>query len=179
MYKKIKDFAENCWENRSIFRIFLVAFVFWFIVGCVITTVQNDWSTIFTYPEYDYQEIKEEADRIISNRDFETSYSLQITNYSNTEHSLSFDLRGKSNTLLTVNVKNYGLENEEISYKRFTKGPTSHILKELFAIILVMVMMALLSLFAILIATTIIWFIAFVIHKIVEHKQSKNGTAEK
>lgn len=174
MYSKIKNFAENCWENRIMLRIFLICFVLWGIVTCVIATVQGNWDNMFVYPEEEYAEIQIEADRIISNKSFETSYELQITNYSNRDHSLSFDIRGSNNSLLTVNVSNYGLENEEVSYKRFTKSPTTHILLELLAVILLIVLLALVSMLAILIMISIIWLIAFIIHKIIEYSSKKS-----
>lgn len=173
MYNKIKNFAENSWENKSMFRIFLVTFVIWFVVACAITTVQNDWSTLFTYPEDDYEAVKAEAERIISSKSFDTPYLLEITNYSNTYNTLSFELRSDNNTLITVKVSNYGLENEEVSYTRFTKNPVTHVLKKLLAIVLVIVLMALFSMIVILILISLVWLIAFIIHKIVEHRQQK------
>ncbi len=175
MYSKIKNFSECCWENYGLLRIFLITFAFWTITTCVIATVQGTWDTMFVYPEEEYTEIQTEADRIISNKSFETTYELQITNYSNRDHSLSFDIRGSNNSLLTVNVSNYGLENEEVSYKRFTKTPTTHILLELLAVILLIVLLAFVSMLAILIMISFIWFIAFIIHKIIEFSNnSKN-----
>lgn len=178
MYKKIKNFAENCWENRSLFRLFLIMFLFWFVVGCILTTNQNKWETMFTYPENDYQIVQEEANRMIKTHDFETDFELNITNYSNTNHSLSFELRGNGSSLLTVTVTNYMQENEEISYKRFTKSPTSHIFMEILAIILVIFLFALLSGLVILICISIVWFVAFVIHKILEHSKNKKDTSD-
>lgn len=175
MYSKIKNFAENCWENRIMFRIFLVAFVFWFIVGCIIAAVQGNWETMFVYPEDDYVKLQNEADRIIISHSFDTSYELQITNYSNRDHCLSFDLRGDNSALLTVTVKNYGVENEEITYKRFAKSPISYSALQILAILLVIALFALLSLFAILIMISIIWFVSFLIHKIIEHSDKKSN----
>lgn len=178
MYKKIKNFAENCWENSSLFRLFLIMFILWFIVGCIITTKQNKWETMFTYPESDYQVVQKEAERMIKTHDFETNLELNITSYSNTTHSLSFELRGKENSCLTVTVSNYMQENEEVSYKRFSKSPTSFILMELLAILLVIVLFALLSGLVILICISIVWFVAFVIHKILEHSKNKKDTSD-
>lgn len=179
MYNKIKNFAESCWENRIMFRIFLICFIFWGIVTCVIATVQGNWNTMFIYPEEEYAEIQAEADRIISSHNFETSYELQITNYSNINHNLSFDIRGSNSSLLTVKVSNYGLENEEISYSRFTKSPTTHILLQLLAVILLIVLFAMVSGLAILIIISIIWFVAFIIHKIIECSNNKNSKDKK
>lgn len=173
MYNKIKKFARNCWENKSMFRIFLVMFVFWFVVACAITTVQDGWSTMFTYPEDDYKAVKAEADRIISSKSFDTTYFLEITHYSNTYNTLSFELSNENNTSITVKVNNYGLENEEVSYTRFSKNPVTHVLKRLLAIVLVIVLMALFSMIVILILISLVWLIAFIIHKIVERRQQK------
>ncbi len=174
MYSKIKNFAESCWENRIMFRGFMILFIFWSIVTCVIISIQGSWDTMFIYPEEEYVEIQTEADKIILSHNFETSYDLQITNYSNSEHCLSFDIRGSNNSLLTVKVTNYGLENEEVSYKRFTKSPTTHILLKLLAIILLIVLLSILSGFGILIIISLIWFVSFIIHKIVENLNKKN-----
>lgn len=174
MYKKIKNFAENCWENKSMFRMFLVAFAFWFIVACVLTTVQHKWTDMFTYPEESYVDVQEEAARIVSSHSFETDYELQITHYSNTDHSLSFELRGgDDNTYITVRVSNYDMENEEVSYKRFSASPTSHIFMELLAIVLVIAFFSLATEFAILILITFLWFTSFVIFKIAENSKQK------
>ena len=173
MYNKIKKFSENCWENKSLFRIFLVMFVFWFIVVCSFITLQDKWSTMFTYPENDYKAVKAEAERIISSKSFDTTYFLEITHYSNTYNTLSFELSDENNTSITVNVNNYGLENEEVSYTRFSKNPTTHVLKELLAIVLLIVLITLFSMIVILVLISVVWLIAFIIHKIVEHNQQK------
>lgn len=173
MYNKIKKFAENSWENKSLFRIFLVMFVFWFVVTCAIITVRGGWSTMFTYPEDDYKAVKAEAERIISSKSFDTTYFLEITHYSNTYNTLSFELSNENNTSITVNVNNYGLENEEISYTRFSKSPTTHVLKQLLAIVLLVVLIALFSMIVILVLISLAWLIAFIIHKIIEHNQQK------
>lgn len=177
MYKKIKNFGENCWENRSIFRSFLIMFLIWFIVGCIIVTKQNNWKRMFTYPESNYQVVQKEAERMIKSHNFETNFELNITSYNNISHSLTFELRGDSNTSLTVTVTNYMQENEEVSYKRLYKSPTSHIFFQLLAIFLIIVFLALLSSFVILIGISIVWCVAFVIHKILEHSKNKKDTS--
>lgn len=168
MYNKIKNFSKKCWDDMNMLRITAVTCILWIIATFVLITVQKNWDSMFIYPDEDYKVIQKEANRIITTHNFDTSYQLTITNYSNVYHSLSFELRNDSGTMLTAFVDNYGLENQSISYKRMDNNPITHILKNIFILLLLVpIFLGVISTYAILIVISIFWLIAFIIHKII------------
>lgn len=168
MYNKIKNFSETCWKEQNMIRIAIGASIFWIVLICILITANHNWHSLFVYPEQDYHLIQAEADRIISNHDFNTTYRLTINNYSNVYHSLSFDLSNDEGTRLTATVHDYGLETEEISYKRMDKSHISQVLKSvILLLILIPIFLGVFSMYGFLIIVLIFQFISFIVYQIV------------
>lgn len=129
MCKKVKQLIKRCYESKYFWgKLFLAIWVIVICITCAKITIQKQWEEIFTYPEEKYQELENEANRIIDNNDFKTVYHCVINEYDNESNYLSFEL-SKDNAYLYAYVENYGTENQQKNLERMDRNNGRYILR--------------------------------------------------
>lgn len=127
MYKKICTLWHKFWTLKG----HIIVFIFFYVIGLslmiAIPTANNRWEKLMSYPETNYQELEDEASRIIKSNNFDTDYRLHIQNYNNVTNYLCFDLSDDSASV-TATVENYKKDNQVSNIERMYESS-----RELFA----------------------------------------------
>ena len=108
----------------------------------------KNWKPAFYYPEKEYQLLENETQMLTP--EFNTVYHYKITSYSDEAKSVKFKLY----------YKNFGEENQEITYLRNSPNVFHHTLRTLFFILITLI----LHLFLYVAFLYLLYFACFFIH---------------
>lgn len=129
-------------------------FILFIVIACVMCIM--DFDSLFIYPEENFQILEAEVNRMISSKDFNTEYELELK-YNNQSNRVEFQLDGYG-IYVAANIDNYGEENQTITVNR------QHI--SIFDSIMYVLIFSLFMSYFILIAFAIILYIILCILKL-------------
>lgn len=177
MYTKIKKVCESCLDDLNTLRLFGWVFLISLVIFVGFYTYKGGWNSTLHYPEESYKEIENEATRIFNSlkngEQFESDYIYDIDSFSSSTKSLNFSLYGNDNTSVKVFITSLGSSDSEITIKRGSNNFVSHFIKDIISLMAIPVLIGLLVIIVIWITSLSIWFISFIIHKILSciHKK--------
>ncbi len=114
----LKNYLE---EEKNIMRFSIICFLLTTLATFLYYTVNNSWKELLHYPEAEYQQLEEEAKRMLTTEDFTPQYPYEIKSYTHNSktHNLEMQLKYLYKDIsITIQVKDYGRRNEVISVKR-------------------------------------------------------------
>lgn len=161
MYQKLSRICNKILSLKVIF----ICFILNVCVLCAIFTSNNEWSTLYDYPEDVYQSLEKEAYNIIQKKDFSSDYKLVITHYDNQSNRLTIELSCDSLTL-TVTVYNYGKDTQQITIKRDYPTASQRFFITVLLLLLFCLIFAFLETGALTLVIGLLWIIVFVINKV-------------
>lgn len=140
--------------NILLKHIYRYMFILFIVIACVMCIM--DFDSLFIYPEENFQILEAEVNRMISSKDFNTEYELELK-YNNQSNRVEFQLDGYG-IYVAANIDNYGEDNQTITVNR------QHI--SIFDSIMYVLVFSLFMSYFILIAFAIILYIILCILKL-------------
>ena len=157
MKKKLDTLLNHLLTNNNFARFLLIMT----IVNCgiffTIIAVKKNWDILDYYPEETYENLEEEASRLLNNMDFKTSYEMHIS-YDNTSNRLTLILTSGENKV-TANVADFGQPNESVKIVRDMNPPNDTVIFNVFLTIAFSFFFAIFDFFVLLIMCFVLWFI--------------------
>ena len=104
--------------------IFMVSFALFFHFKAIMPKVNSVYETLRYYPETLYEEYEAEAEKMIANNEYSSQYPAETTFYSEDGRTTLILKIGDYNdthrysNYLTATVKNFGTNEQEISFER-------------------------------------------------------------
>ena len=168
MYQEIKNACKLCWSETL--RIFGCMFLISLVIFIGYYTYKGGWNNTLHYPEESYKQLETEANRIFNllkeHENFESEYKYIITKYSSDTNNLNFCIYGENKTSANVYITSLGSSDSDITIHRECKSFASHFIKDLVSLIVFPILIGGLSIIILLPMSLVIWFVAFIIHKI-------------
>lgn len=170
MYEKIKEINKTFWDDINPFKVFLVLWIILFLLTVISYTVKQEWSTVLTYPKKDYQTLENEATEMANTHNLETDYECTYT-YNNITNSLSLALQNvnRDDISITATISDYNTDKQNISITRNFENKVEFIITNFIDIIFFPTCLALVIEIIIIVILGLIYFIAFIFHKIREN----------
>lgn len=166
MYKKICNLWNKFWTLKGIIIVLAIFYVISLSIMIIVPGSNNSLEKLVTnYPETSYQELEDEASRIIISRNFDTDYHFHIHCYDNITNYLCFDLSNDS-AKITAKVENYKKNNQVCTIERNHKSS-----RELFAfnllsfLIIFPLFLALLALIILMLVFSLFKFLVWILKK--------------
>lgn len=172
MYQKIKDIRNSVCDEHW-FATGIISFIISFIIICCSFTINNWWGDFFyPYPEQEYQNLEDEAEKMILNHNFETDYRFTINDYDSESNDFEMELHGDKATI-EIEVENYGESNQSYEVKRHSETQKKENFDGIVRVMVVTSLLAMSLYISIFIFSNILLFIASVINKIITRKNKK------
>ena len=162
MIKKLHKLADKILDIEYFWLIVLKIAAVFLVISCIFITAKDAWGLFFTYSESSYLELEEEARRIVTEQDYNSKYELEITNYNNQTHTMSFKLSDDSSNYVTVDIDDIENKDTKYSIERNFKSKFRYIAGSIVCLPLINILFALIVMVIFLLSYWIILFITFI-----------------
>lgn len=135
MFKKLNQSLRKCIGLKQFCMMIGILSIILITGCCVKLTITNQWGSYIVYPEEMYQTLEKEADHMLTNELYESSYPFQ-KNFTN--ESTFLKISDPHDPQVYVQASN---NNQEITYKRSTNLSATYILRELGPLFLFLVLL--------------------------------------
>ena len=168
MIRKLKAFCEKMLATKMFFSIGLI-FFFTIALFIGVTKFEVIHDTI-VYPEEEYCLLEAEAERLVSNRTFETEYSYEITATKNkNENNINMTIsEGMANVY--ISYENFGADDEIVSIKRGAENTIFYVVCWTISVIMFLMLIALTIEIVLYIPILILSLLVCIIDKILTKK---------